>query len=1775
MKQIMIQLFASLFLMVSLAFTTTASARESICYACHYGDLLDKGGDCTLWMDHAHPVYVKPSDKIVIPSNFNFPLDDKGRIYCGTCHSLVIKSTDEVKNPWTYTGKLGLNVNNSDSFMCKLCHANMLKQKDAPESEEVPLFDHPQEILVKRPSRKLIEAGGKFGTSTRLVICETCHTMHNSQGKKLLVMKNKQGQFCSQCHARANAFSLKQARNKHIHPVNVVPRKALITERLISLGAAQGEQGQMTCFTCHRLHDSPVKQSLLLISNRNSELCAECHTDKLKYITGTGHDFKAPASTDRKKETGVCNACHLTHRDNSAGINEGTSAFKDRVSRLCAQCHIEKGPAEQKISIRFSHPTGTPYLSKKAGSLPLFSKEGDRKADGLVTCATCHDPHQATPRKKEAKPSNRNYFLRIANERSGLCRQCHQSELTIIRTPHDPAVSLKSGAGAPPLVKNLEKGRGLCRQCHSSHGSGTVKLWNREFPDDKGAIAKVDFGDNDLVSRLLEGNIIKTVYDNPDHVYFKEEIEDGYQLSDLLEQIGLYEEIDLVLDIWERSREETGDTISRICLSCHKEKMIAQKHLVGDYSHPVKVGLESLKLAGDPELPLFDTQYRRSKSGKMYCNTCHDLHQWFPNQKKPLKKRPGEGTKSSSFLRAAVGDSPSSLCGRCHPGQTGNIVGTKHDLRLSAPGETNLKGSTSRKSGVCGACHQIHNASGSQIWAKSLTGQGNITSDQCFSCHQKGKIAEQKLTGKFSHPVGVPNLPNLEEKQLPLFSEKGKIISEGGQVTCATCHDPHQEKPKQSGDSQSGNFLRAVYESRKDSLCFRCHKEERWIYDTDHDLNISASLARNAKGKLPKEIPICQTCHAVHNAETAFRLWNRSIGNGANRISQLCRSCHSSGKNAADKALHGYSHPEGADMVKTSHDIDFASLPLPVYDDEYRVANRYLKKGDKPPAIGKIYCSSCHQVHKWQADQDKYGSGQKTEGNHSNSFLRKNNSPQPELCRLCHPDQLRIIGSKHDLTISSPKHRNIKGQLPSESGVCGGCHLTHNVESDNHFWTSDPDKSKDDRISQYCGSCHRKGKLAANLVVGKNSHPIGFKIKSYLPNKLPLYFKNGKRNDKKGRITCYTCHDIHRQLSQPSGDLVSQAILAYRKAGRNYDFLRTEKIGSPDLCQNCHPDEVKIVHTSHDLTSKGTLVCSGCHKMHKAKFKKYLWNLKPGPKLLPGWSNELARIREADARLCSGCHSPKGSAANSVPRKGFHKPDLDFIQKTVKLIYPKFPYPVYEFKDREKIIKITSTAIIKGVPARYPLYSPKGGKSLRGSISCPTCHDVHVWGSDSPSDKQSDYSNNYLRKDIARNFCADCHGVSSLPKYAYFHELERTKHDYRKRIDKKVVKTEKIAEKLTKMVKDSASKGREKKTAKEEGKKLRKPSIVKMGHKIKKTAQKIIKKVKNVVQRLTGQEKEDLSGEVTVSNKSSSPHWKGRPIEAPCTQCHGREHGFRDKHPVSLKITEDKEHKAKTNEISCKTCHDPKIQASRNPAEQKADPFFLKKFEITYDFQKHLTDKTVDFSMVPDMNFIVNITSDDKTKDYQFNEKESSSKRNVDRSRVDSIKGRSFNICYKCHAIAEFLQFNPHINQQSITGELNYEVCLYCHYKIPSAKADKPKYYYLKHSLGKICIGCHPYSEKLHPGNITHFGKFLSRKYATQMQNYKIGAHSAFFPLDKNRKIICSTCHNPHQWGATTLKKTKVGSSADFRLRTDNPSICPICHTEKIRQMMENDLVFW
>lgn len=928
------------------------ASTERMCFSCHDGFVLDSR---STWVNrhNLHPVGVKPSDKVNSPTKSGrllFPLNDDGKVYCGTCHTA--HGVDWASNDQGKLSPIFMRADNTNSGMCMACH---LERSTGPTEG-----NHSVLKQIRDVPEQLRAAGSKFAEGG-LVVCESCHLVHGAPEKKQLVVRNENSELCGTCHADRNAKDLAQAGSMGTHPVNIRPVKAKVPQELLDKGARHGADGKIICQTCHQPHFAQANAKLLVAPNPQSELCKTCHVDERK-VDNSKHNMvllDENAKNSRGQEVGkagVCSACHLPH--GGSGPKMWARTIKpgsiDPMAELCQSCHSDGALAEKTQVGIHTHPVGRDMSRLKAPvDLPGYSKEGvktTRTQQGRVTCASCHDPHQWDPvnPEKTSKPGDpsdaSNKFLRKPNgPDSGLCRTCHQNKAAIQNTKHDMAVMF-------PQERN-NKGQtaaqaGVCGNCHLPHNGKGLRMWARET---------LPGADPTSATCLSCHNPRGMAKDSQIGAH-------SHPVDAAIDNIG----ITAKNDKWSSSRATPGNAPAIL------------------------------------PLPLYDKLgVPATEGGNVACATCHDPHIWSSVSRADAGQDPRKikGSGESSFLRLP-NDKQATLCANCHVDKA-MVALSRHNLAISAPENKNSKGKTAAETSVCSACHLPHNGSGSQMWAMNPGAGQDEIEKKCASCHQQGQVAKNKLTGANSHPLRSDPKKLGMQTTLPLYTAAGKRDDASGKVACATCHDPHQWKPQEaaatSGASASvegsaaDSFLR-LPAAPQSELCVNCHQDQRWVKNTEHDLAVSAPGDSNGLKQTRHQSGVCGSCHVPHNAVEKLRLWARPAGKANDGIEGLCRSCHAADKVAAAKQPLMPNHPPQVTAFSNSatrRDGQAGSDYFPLF----------TKAGNKT-GVGIVTCATCHNSHQWSAAKAEEGPGKNTEGSNLNSFLR--NSSEFSLCINCH-----------------------------------------------------------------------------------------------------------------------------------------------------------------------------------------------------------------------------------------------------------------------------------------------------------------------------------------------------------------------------------------------------------------------------------------------------------------------------------------------------------------------------------------------------------------------------------------------------------------------------------------------------------------------------------------------------------------------------------------------------------------------------------------------------
>ncbi len=951
--------------------------------------------------------------------------------------------------------------------------------------------------------------------------------------------------------------SAKECAICHLNWIDVFYREGVGTE-LVEYPQKKVVADEMMCYSCH---DGSVNDSRFRVWETNR------HKPGIK----PSNKVKVPQNFPLDRDGGIqCATCHTAHGVDSRPGIERTIFLRvsNTNSDMCRMCHAGKDRGPEKGS----HPVDVTSLEIPPQIIEAGGKTGSKK--NQIICQTCHNPHGSTSDK----------FLIIPNSgrgvsHSALCETCHTIKPDIAekskmrKFSHPVDIPLPEGADLPERWGNgeipylSEDGLINCRTCHSPHNaaSNTHLLTQKNEKEITCLICHVS-------KKPITGSKHDMDTMAPD-----EKNVDGKTVS-----VGgvcsacHFMHKGTAPKMWARPVSGEGDTMSQLCYSCHAKDKVGEKKTTGEFTHPVDV-YPANNTAGNG-LPLFDNDLKKDGNGKVTCASCHNPHQWDPVSPDARAAKTAEGDATNSFLRKR-GAPLTDLCVSCHDDKK-YVEKTTHDMSMMSPKSKNIKGETVKTSGICGACHLVHNAKGEKLWARTKGLGKDAIERLCNGCHTRGSVAGEKLLGNISHPLGVRSaIMTSYAGILPFYDANGKKTKDGF-VTCSTCHDVHQWNPakhtKGAGIAEGDrfdSFLRIAYDDDA-SLCANCHNKNSPVKDTKHDLKKTAPDEKNAIREQAQEGAVCSSCHLVHKA-TGPKLWARAIeGKADDIISMLCQNCHAEGKVAEKKRTGHNSHPIKKRMAKDKPDI---APDIPLYTKEGNIDNE-----------GYITCATCHNPHQWdpQSPENK-GSGIRVDGNGATSFLRRHNTDESLLCVTCHAEKRYVYKTEHDIVVGAPELKNTVGKTVSQSGVCSACHLVHNSMDSYKLWALELGDSNPPPMN-LCLSCHKKGGAAERKVPKYLTHP------SYIlamhgatessDNSAPLYDKNGKET-LLGYITCPTCHNAHKwsynQKDYGTGKNTEGSSIN--------SFLRT--VSSDNICKNCHGIEglirYKFYHTDFFRDGKG------------------------------------------------------------------------------------------------------------------------------------------------------------------------------------------------------------------------------------------------------------------------------------------------------------------------------------------------------------------------------------------------------------------------------------------------------------------------------------------------------------------------------------------------------------------------------------------------------------
>ena len=557
-------------------------------------------------------------------------------------------------------------------------------------------------------------------------------------------------------------------------------------------------------------------------------------------------------------------------------------------------------------------------------------------------CAGCHDPGPRTARRQAGVPPNFHAAALKASPHAGLdCVSCHTD---IKEVPH------------PDKLARVD-----CGQCHPGQQSqyaasvhGRKSAQNDPFAPN----CKLCHGTHDILSpsnlkspastinvpRLCGGCHREDAEVSKTRTFSQTNILENYK--DSIHGAGLFQK---------------GLTVTAVCTSCHSA------HNVLAHNDPNStIAKQNIARTCTRCHAQIETVHRQVIRGELWekqphlipaCVDCHEPHkvrkvyytQGMSNgdclscHSNPLLKRTGSGQTGSLYVNGAelagsrhariacvqchTGGTPSNLracstikskvdCSICHEKVVGQYRESTHGV-LAAQGSPDAP--------LCQDCHSPHGTMG-RLDSASPTFSRNIPA-LCAKCHQSGKKAQVRYTGKQDHIV---------EHYRESIHGKG-LLQSGLTVTanCADCHTAHHELPAKDPRS-------SVNRANIAETCAKCH---RGIYEM-----FTASVHSPNVTRSGKPLPVCADCHSAHTIQrtdlTNFRL----------DIMDQCGRCHKQITEAYFETFHGKVSKLGYLKTAKCYDCHGAHDILPVTDPR-----SHLSRNNIVGTCGKCHAGSHRQ----------------------------------------------------------------------------------------------------------------------------------------------------------------------------------------------------------------------------------------------------------------------------------------------------------------------------------------------------------------------------------------------------------------------------------------------------------------------------------------------------------------------------------------------------------------------------------------------------------------------------------------------------------------------------------------------------------------------------------------------------------------------------------------------------------------------------------------------
>jgi len=553
-----------------------------------------------------------------------------------------------------------------------------------------------------------------------------------------------------------------------------------------------------------------------------------------------------------KKEQDIsrknCVLCHLSWADNldTADLKDEQAILPVASLNMCYSCHHGAVfDSRQAIPHAVQHPTVYDVEDKKQvrhdalpreDKIPELYPHTDKQE---LNCASCHTPHNDNQNPQSLYAENHNAWLRGSDYGSEQCEACHEKnakhsgreDAKLFGLNHPLGVKMHAPEhknlqpletedphlqkGLPELLRDNGAALGkedalVCQSCHQIHQGKTNNLLT--LTDKAGALC----ASCHQRQAPKDAKAARKAGVHPINVELEEAVEIRGQKVESVQCQSCHQ-----VHAGTLGTELFPDKIQQaeaLCVGCHQRQHAEDEQEAQEKGiHPMNIEMEeAVKIAGQ-------------EVKKIGCLSCHSIHSGKPNTPSLLEEHQN-----------------GQLCENCHEAKQ-QVVGTDHDLRVTAKDAHNQHEETPLESGVCGACHSLHKGSAELPFLSSVITVDKQLRDEaapplkrdelCMNCHQKEALAKDKAIIDYGHPYKDMILAS-DEQVMPVMTLSDELINPKGVIACITCHEPHTWEPRVEQHKQNkavldfsqqenieGNVISSFLRHKgvKDTFCVDCH----------------------------------------------------------------------------------------------------------------------------------------------------------------------------------------------------------------------------------------------------------------------------------------------------------------------------------------------------------------------------------------------------------------------------------------------------------------------------------------------------------------------------------------------------------------------------------------------------------------------------------------------------------------------------------------------------------------------------------------------------------------------------------------------------------------------------------------------------------------------------------------------------------------------------------------------------------------------------------------